>query len=133
MNDYLGIIHKYSEQLAIFDAVQVILHLAGGFEMADVFDAAGGKIVQQNDAVTAIEKSLRQVRTNEASSTGNQVTQRVSLKGLGVIIAIAGDAMSNGIGLIFMRSFKGFLDHIHTNRDNTDRSSSSPARWHPRR
>src|SRR5207249_1749777 len=111
MDDDLGIIHKFSEQLAIFDAVQVVLHLARGFEMADVFDAARRKIIQQNDAVAAIEKALRQVRTNEASTTGNQVTQRASLKGLGVIIAIAG-AMSNGIGLIFMRSFKSFLGTI---------------------
>jgi hypothetical protein len=33
----------------------------GRLEMANVIDAAGGEIVEQNDAVAAVEQSLREV------------------------------------------------------------------------
>jgi hypothetical protein len=39
----------------------MILHAIGRLEMADVFDTAGGKVVEQNDAVAAVEKPLREV------------------------------------------------------------------------
>jgi hypothetical protein len=29
--------------------------------MTDIFDAAGGEVVEQNDAVAAVEKALREV------------------------------------------------------------------------
>ena len=61
MDDYIGIIHEFGEQLAILDALQVILHTAGGLEMADVFHAAGRKIVQQNDTIATIEEPLREM------------------------------------------------------------------------
>ncbi len=61
MNDHVGIIDEFGEQLAILDIVQVILHAAGRLEMADVFDAAGRKVVEQDDAVAAVEKPLREM------------------------------------------------------------------------
>ena len=39
----------------------MILHAVGRLEMADVFDAAGGEVVEQNDAVAAVEEPLREV------------------------------------------------------------------------
>ena len=55
MDDHIGIVNELGEQLAILDIVQMILHAVGGLEMADIFDAAGGEIVEQNDAVAAVE------------------------------------------------------------------------------
>ncbi len=61
MDDHIGIIDEFGEQLAVLNAVEVVLHAVGRLEMADVFDTAGGKIVEQNDAVAAVEKPLREV------------------------------------------------------------------------
>ena len=46
MNDHIGVIDEFGEQLAILDVVQMILHAVGGLEMADVIDAAGGEVVE---------------------------------------------------------------------------------------
>src|SRR5882762_2413064 len=61
MHDYVGIIDKFGEQLAILNVIQVILHTAGRLEMTDVIDTACRKVVEQNDAVAAIKKPLREV------------------------------------------------------------------------
>jgi hypothetical protein len=58
VDDDIGIIGKFGEQLAIFDVVEVILHALGGLQMTNVFDTASGKVVEQNDAVAAMEKTL---------------------------------------------------------------------------
>jgi hypothetical protein len=39
--------------------------------MADVFHAAGGEIVQQDDGVTALKKALRQMRSDETGTAGD--------------------------------------------------------------
>ena len=61
MDDHIGIINKFGEQLAILNVIQVILHTAGRLEMTDVIDTARRKVVEQNDAVAAAEKPLREV------------------------------------------------------------------------
>src|SRR6266513_439953 len=61
MHDYVSIINKFCEQLAILNVIQVILHTAGRLEMTDVIDTARRKVVEQNDAVAAAEKPLREV------------------------------------------------------------------------
>ena len=45
--------------------------LAGGFEVADVVHAAGGEIVEQHDAIAAIEQALGQMRADEAGAAGD--------------------------------------------------------------
>jgi hypothetical protein len=37
----------------------VIFHPVRGFQVSDVVHAASGKIVEQNDAIAAIEQTLR--------------------------------------------------------------------------
>ena len=61
MDDDIGIVNEFGEQLAILEVVEVILHAVGRLEMADVFDAAGRKVVQQNDVFAAIKKRLREM------------------------------------------------------------------------
>src|SRR5882672_3356839 len=67
-------------QLTILDVVEVIFHAFGGFQMTDVVHAAGGKIVEQHNAIAAIEQSFRKMRTDEASAASNQIPQWVSLQ-----------------------------------------------------
>src|SRR5712692_1461139 len=115
MDDHIGIIYEFSEQLTILDVVEVILHAIGRLEMADVFDAACGEVVEQNDAVAAVEKALGEMRTNKTSAASDQIAQRASIKGLGVIviiIIIAGNALGDGFGIFFMLSFSRFLGAI---------------------
>ena len=57
MNDHVRIIHKFREQLAIFDAVEVIFEKIRTFQMPDVLHASGRKIIQQNDALALFEES----------------------------------------------------------------------------
>lgn len=61
VDDDVGIIDEFGEELEIFDIVEVIFHLAGSFEVADVIHATGREIVEQNYAVAAGEKTLGQV------------------------------------------------------------------------
>jgi hypothetical protein len=49
----------------------VISHALGGFQVADIFHAACGKVVEQDDGVTALKKSFGQMRTDEAGAAGD--------------------------------------------------------------
>src|SRR5437588_6627074 len=51
MNDHIGIVDELREQLPVFDVIQVVPEVRARLEMADVLDAASGKIVEQDDAV----------------------------------------------------------------------------------
>ena len=57
MNDHVRIIDKFREQLAIFDAVEVIVEKIRIFQMPDVLHASGRKIIQENDALALFEES----------------------------------------------------------------------------
>jgi hypothetical protein len=61
MDDHIGIIDKFGEQLAILNIIQVILHVAGRLEMTNVIDTARRKVVEQNNAVAPAEKLFREV------------------------------------------------------------------------
>jgi len=71
VDDDIGIINEFSEQLAILNAVQVIFQALGRLQMADVFHAAGGKIVEKHDSVAAIEQAFREMRADEAGAAGD--------------------------------------------------------------
>jgi hypothetical protein len=71
MDDDVRVVNEFSEQLAILDAVEVILHAAGRFEVPDIFDATGGKIVEENDAIATVEEPLGKVRTDEAGAASD--------------------------------------------------------------
>ena len=60
MDDDVGVVDEFGDELAIFDAVEVIFQLGVRFQVADVVHAAGGKIVEENDAIAAVEQALRQ-------------------------------------------------------------------------
>jgi hypothetical protein len=58
MHDNISIIDKFRDQLAIFDVVQMIFHLRRGLQVADVFYAAGGQIIEEHYVVAASNKTL---------------------------------------------------------------------------
>jgi hypothetical protein len=58
VHNNVSIIDELRHQPAIFDAVKVIFHAGGGFQMTDVFHASGGKIIQHYNVVAAVDQSL---------------------------------------------------------------------------
>ena len=71
VHDDVGVVHEFGEQLTILDGVEVVGHALGGFEVADIFHAAGGKIVEQNNGVAALKKALGQMRADETGTAGD--------------------------------------------------------------
>src|SRR5208282_317169 len=75
--------------------------------MADVVHAAGGEIVEEDDAIAASEKALRQMGTDEAGAAGDQITQSASLKGL-MVVTIARGAFGDGFRVfVFVAVVRG--------------------------
>jgi hypothetical protein len=71
MNNHVRIIHKFREQMTVFDAVEVIFEKIRAFQMPDVFHASGRKIIEENYPLALFEESLRQMRTDKTSTAGN--------------------------------------------------------------
>ena len=82
MNNHIGVIDEFGQQMAVFDAVQVVFQQGGGLEMADVLDAAGRKIVEENDAITAVQEPFSEMRADKTGTTSDQKAQRALLKEL---------------------------------------------------
>jgi len=76
--DDIGVIHEFGEQLAILNAIQVILHALGGLEMTNVVDAAGGEIVQEHDVIAAVEQTFGKVRADETGPPSDEIAQMAS-------------------------------------------------------
>ena len=98
MNDDIGIVDELGKQLTILNVIEVILHAAGRLEMADILDAAGRKVVEQNNMIVTLEESLGEMRADKTGAASNQIAQKASLQSLGVIIivVIAGDVFGDG-------------------------------------
>jgi hypothetical protein len=43
----------------------------GGFQVADIFHATGGEVIQQDDRVTTVKKLFRQMRADETGPAGD--------------------------------------------------------------
>jgi len=71
MNDHIGIIDKFREQLPILDVVQVVLEALAGLEVANILDAARGKIIEQNDAIAALQQPVSEMRTDKAGAASD--------------------------------------------------------------
>jgi hypothetical protein len=71
MNHGVGIVHELRYQLAVFNVVQMIFHALKRFQMTNVIHASGGQIVEQNDAIAAVQQTLREVRTDETRAASD--------------------------------------------------------------
>ena len=58
VNDDIRIIDKLREELAVLDAVEVVLQVVGTLQVPDILHSAGGKIVQQHDAFALLEQTF---------------------------------------------------------------------------
>jgi hypothetical protein len=56
--------------------------------MTNVIHASGGQIVEQNDAIAAVEQPLREMRTDETSAASNQKAQNPPLEFLDVVLIV---------------------------------------------
>jgi hypothetical protein len=88
VDNHIGVVDKLGKQLAILDMVEVILQQREILEMADVVHAASGKVVEEDDAIAAIDKAFSQMGTDKTGTAGNQIAQRASLQGLAVIVVV---------------------------------------------
>jgi len=112
VDDDVGIIDEFGEKLEIFDVVEVIFHLAGSFEVADVIHATGREIVEQDYAVAAGKKTLRQMGTDETGAAGDQITQRASLQSQVIVVMPRGafaDRLRKFRFIAIVSGISGFL------------------------
>src|SRR5258707_15013160 len=82
--------------------------------MTIVGAAPSGEIVEEAEEMAGSEKRLGRLRTNKPATACDQIAQRASLQGLGIVVAIAGAAMGDGFGIlfVFVRNFSRFLRAI---------------------
>jgi len=71
VEDYIGFIHQLGKQLPIGDGIEEIAEARVKLEMANIFNAAGGEIVQHDDIIAAMEKRFSQMGADESGSAGN--------------------------------------------------------------
>ncbi len=75
MKDDVGLIHKFRQELAIFQWFEKIMHPVILLEVPDIFHAPGGKIIHQQDLVAAFEQTLREVRSDKTRATCDEINQ----------------------------------------------------------
>src|SRR5208337_3605613 len=110
VNDDVGIIDKFGEELAVLDAVEVVLQVVGTLEVPDILHAAGGKIVQQHDAFALLEQPFRQVRPDKTSAAGNEIAHAASLEFLRIVEVRRMDR--SACGGLFAERIQGLLGTI---------------------
>jgi len=71
VDDNVSAVDEFGDELAVFNGVEMIFHPVGRLEMADVFHAAGGEIVEQHDVIAAIEEPLSKMRADKAGTSGD--------------------------------------------------------------
>ena len=75
MKNNVGFVHKFRQQLAIFEGLQKIVHPVIFLQMPDIFHAAGGKIVHQQNFIAALEQTLGKVRPDKTCAASDQINQ----------------------------------------------------------
>src|SRR5208337_3039200 len=110
VNDDVGIIDKLGEELAVLDAVEVVLQMFRTLQVPDILHTSGGKIVQQHHAVALFEQPLRQVRSDETSAAGNEISHAASSEFVRIVEVRRMDRGADG-GL-FAQRIQGFLGTI---------------------
>src|SRR5258705_2683 len=109
MDDDIGVVDELCKELAIFDIVQVIGQALGGFQVADIFHAAGGQIVEQNDGVAALKKAFSQMGSDKTGTAGDQKAQLSSSEFLIVVVIVNGDFVTGIETFIGRRGFRVLL------------------------
>jgi len=49
----------------------VVLEALAGLEVANILDAARGKIIEQNDAIAALQQPVSEMRTDKAGAASD--------------------------------------------------------------
>src|SRR5882762_615208 len=81
----------------------------GGFQVADVFHAAGGEIVEQDYGVAALKKAFSQMGSDETGAAGDQKAQCSSSEFLIVVVVVNGDFATGFKAFIGRRGFRLLL------------------------
>jgi hypothetical protein len=56
----------------------MIFEPVGAFQVADIFHAAGGEVIEQDHLLTLLQQSLGKMGTDEASAARDQVSHTTS-------------------------------------------------------
>ena len=75
MKNDVGLVHQLRQKLAIFQGLEKIMHPVVFLEVPDIFHAARGKIIHQQDLIAAFEQTLREVGSDEACAAGDEINQ----------------------------------------------------------
>jgi hypothetical protein len=67
----VSLIHQLSEQRAVLDAIQEVMHPIVSFQMPDILHATGGKIVQDQDLISPGEQPLGEMRPDESCASSD--------------------------------------------------------------
>ena len=105
MDDHLRVVDQLGKKLAILDRVEEVLHSVVTLQMADVFHAAGGEVVQQHNVIASFEQTLREVGADKTGPAGDQKAQRASSKSLRIVFVFRRSAARNRILLRGGREF----------------------------
>ena len=68
----VGLVNYLSQEMPIHDAVKTASQGVVRPQMTEVFNGPRAQVVQHNDAVSARQQGLRQVRPDETRTTRNQ-------------------------------------------------------------
>ena len=71
MKDDVALVDQLGGDRAIVDAVNRVVKVRVVFQMVNVLDAAGGKIVDDEDLVATLEVCVAEMRADEAGAAGN--------------------------------------------------------------
>src|SRR5581483_10100709 len=83
-----------------------------GLEMANIFDAASGEVIQEDNVIAAFEKPLGEMGTNETGAAGDEITQRASLENLGIVVAVPRGFLPDRFRLFIVIRVHAFLRSI---------------------
>src|SRR5579859_565555 len=78
VNDNIGVIHQLRQHLPVFDPVKMIFQAVGALQVADIFHAAGGEIIEQHHLLALFQQSLGEMGTDKSSAARDQVSHTTS-------------------------------------------------------
>src|ERR1700676_2331304 len=73
VEDDIGLIHQFRQQLAIFQGLKKIMHSVIFLQMADIFHATRRKIVHEQDFISTFKQPFRKMRSHKTCTTCNQI------------------------------------------------------------
>jgi len=72
VKDHVAAIHQLRRHRYIHDGVDGVVKIGIPFQMKDIVDFTGGKVIDDKDLMALLQKIFRKVRTDESSAACNE-------------------------------------------------------------